>query len=509
VDGRPDREVAELLELRSYECYLTDQSEAALAARRDALVRYGELGDRVREGDQHRWISRLSWFAGRGADAEEAAREAVSILEPTGPNRELAMAYSNVAQLRMLADDHCAAVEWGERAIELARQLGDTEILSHALNNVGSADTLAGRGTARLEESLAIALEAGLEEHVARAYTNLATSAVRVHDHAAAAFALGGGLAYCADRDLDSWYLYMLGWKARLDLQVGDWDEAAVDAAAVLRDPRTSPPSRITPLVVVGQLRVRRGDPDALAPLDEALALATPTGEPQRLAPVAAARAEAALLAGDADGAAAAAGVFPLRELGDRWLAGELALWLCRAGAPVDDPGPLPEPAALELAGDRRGAAAAWRALGSPYEAAAAAAWGDDGRALREAHEELTSLGAVTAARLVARRASERGIRGLSRGPRARTRATPGLLTARETEVLRLVAAGFQNAEIASRLFLSTRTVEHHVSAILRKLGVRSRGQAGSAARQLDLLQTGSDAANLGDSTDVGQEPPL
>jgi DNA-binding CsgD family transcriptional regulator/tetratricopeptide (TPR) repeat protein len=509
VDDRPDRAVAELLELRSYECYLTDQSSAALDARRDALARYRELGDRLREGDQYRWISRLSWFAGRGDDAEEAARKAVALLEPTGPNRELAMAYSNVAQLRMLADDHDGAVEWGERAIALARQLGDVEILSHALNNVGAADALAGRGTARLEESLAIALEARLEEHVARAYTNLASTAVRSREHAAAARALGGGLAYCAERDLDSWYLYMLGWKARLDLQVGDWDGAAVDAAAVLRDPRTSPPSRITPLVVVGQLRARRGDPDPLGPLDEALALARPTGEAQRLVPVAAARAEAALLGGDADAAATEAAVLPLPEVGDRWLAGELAVWLHRAGARVEHAGPLPEPFALEIAGDPRGAAAAWRALGSPYEASLAAAWDADDRALRRAHQELTELGAVVAARLVARRASERGVRGLARGPRPRTLATPGLLTARETEVLRLVAAGFQNAEIGSQLFVSTRTVEHHVSAILRKLGVRSRGQAGTAARQLGLLQTGNDAPNLGDFTDVTPEPPL
>jgi DNA-binding CsgD family transcriptional regulator len=260
---------------------------------------------------------------------------------------------------------------------------------------------------------------------------------------------------------------------------------------------------RITPLVVVGQLRARRGDPNPLEPLDEALALARPTREPQRLVPVAAARAEAALLAGDADAAAAEADVLPLRELGDRWLAGGLAVWLHRAGATVDDAGPLPEPFALEVDGDHRAAAAAWRGLGSTYDAALAAAWSSDARTVRQAHRELVSLGATVAARLVARRASESGIRGLTRGPRPRTLATPAGLTARETEVLRLVAAGFQNTEIATQLFLSTRTVEHHVSSILRKLGARSRGHAATVASQLGLLETGSEGPNLGDFTDA------
>ena len=500
VDAQDDREVAELLELRSYECYLTGLIDDALESRRAALERYRSLGDRVREGEQQRWISRLSWFAGHKDDAEAAASEAISLLEPTGAGREQAMAYSNMSQLRMLADELEAAIAWGERAIALAEELEDEEILAHALNNVGSAEVNLGRGSASLTRSLAIALEAGLEEHVARAYTNLSTRAVQAREHADALRYLEDGIAYCSEHDLDSWRLYMLGWRALLRLRLGQWNESASDAEETLQDPRAAVPSRITPLVILGQLRARRGDPRPMEPLDEALDLAQQTGEPQRLGPVEAARAEASVLLGQR------ASVVPpdhlrVAHLGDRWLAGELAVWLSRAGVIVDDTADLPQPFALELAGRHDEAAAAWRDLGCTYDAALSAAWGGSEAGLRQAHRELTELGAINAVSLVARLASQRGVRGLTRGPRRATKETPANLTAREVDVLQLLAEGLRNAEIAERLFLSSRTVDHHVSAILRKLDVRTRGQAGAAATQLGLL-------NLGNTTDVPGGPP-
>jgi AAA ATPase domain len=165
---------AHLLERRAYECYLTDRITEALDARRLALDEHRRAGDRLREGDTRRWLSRLAWFAGDNAMAEDEARAAVELLEVLAPGRELAMAYSNMAQLRMLASDRPAASEWGGRAIDLAGRLGETEIVAHALNNVGVAERESGDagGVARLERSLELAREAGLEEHVARAYTN-------------------------------------------------------------------------------------------------------------------------------------------------------------------------------------------------------------------------------------------------------------------------------------------------------------------------------------------------
>ncbi len=476
---------ADLLERLSYECYLTDRIEDAIDARRAALALHH---DPLRQGDAHRWLSRLAWFSGDNATAEREAWLAVDLLEPLGPGPELAMAYSNLAQLRMLAYDEPGATEWGERAIELAERLGDTAILAHALNNVGTARLLGSKADGRslLLQSLELALDAGFEEHVARAYTNLGSGLLDVRDLASAERYLDAGIEYCAERDLDSWLLYMSGYRARLSLERGDWDAAADTAMEVLAHPGAAVPTRITPLVVIGRLRARRGDPAPFEPLDEALALAGGTGEAQRIAPVAAARAEAHWLAGtndpiDAETAAAAA----LAE-GDPWLAGELYTWRRRAGL-TDDVAPerVAEPYRLHGAA----AAAAWTTIGCVYEAALALAEAESEADQRRGLDALQALGARPAAARVARALREGGARDVRRGPRTTTRANPAGLTTREVEVLALVAEGLRNAEIAGRLFLTEKTVAHHVSAVLRKLDVSSRAQAGLEAARLGIVR--------------------
>jgi ATP/maltotriose-dependent transcriptional regulator MalT len=494
ADGLPHAQRAALLERRSYECYLTDAIGEAIDARREAMEAHRAAGDRVREGDAHRWLSRLAWFTGDNTTAEEEARLAVELLEPAGPGPELAMAYSNMAQLRMLTGDHAGAIAWGEEAIALAERLDEREILAHALNNVGSAELRNGaaQGAAKLERSLALALAGDLEEHVARAYTNLAGTAVDCRDHAAAQRYLDAGLAYCRDHDLDSWRLYMTGERARSELDRGRWDAAAADAGTVLAHPRVAAASRMAPLVVTGLLRARRGDADPWPPLDQALALAQATGELQRLGPVAVARAEARWLIGQPGlvGEESAAALRLARARGDAMITGLLAVWRRRAGLAGDLAGvAVSAPCRLELDGRAEAAADAWAALGCPFEAALALAHADDQAAQRRALDALQDLGARRAADRVARRLRERGARDLRRGPRAATRGNPGGLTARELEVLELVADGLRNADIAARLSVSERTAGHHVSAILRKLDARTRSEAAATAARLGIVE--------------------
>ena len=170
------------------------------------------------------------------------------------------------------------------------------------------------------------------------------------------------------------------------------------------------------------------------------------------------------------------------------WFAGELAYWQWKAGAPVDVPDWIAEPYARQIAGDARGAAAAWAARGCVYESARALADSGDEVLLRDALTELERLGAQPLALDVRQSLRTLGA-SVPRGPRASTRENPAELTAREVEVLALVSEGLQNAAIAERLVLSRRTVDHHVSAILRKLNARTRGEAVAAATQLGVLE--------------------
>ena len=479
---------ARLHELLAYECYLTDQIGPAAEARQVALEVWRASGDKLREGDSLRWLSRLNWFLGRRAEADQYAAEAVAALEPLPAGPELAMAYSNCSQLAMLRGDVDAAVDWAERAIRIAEPGGFMEILSHALNNLGTAQLIAGdvSGQTMLERSLAIALDNRYQEHAGRAYTNLGTTSVEHRRYDDAKRFLDAGLAYCEQHDLDSWYLYMLAWRARLKFELGDWNSASADAEQVLAHPRTSPISRIPALTILGHLRVLRGDTDASSPLDRARELAERANELQRLAPLACALADAAWIEDDV--ARIPREVEPAyaltHESRDRWKKGKVVAWMWRADALESAPSGVAEPYVMEFAGDWRGAAQAWHVLGCPYEEALVLAWYGDEPAQLAALDIMQNLGATAAANALRKRMRAKGVLKIPRGSRATTRSHPQGLTKREVQVLDLLAQGMRNAAIAKRLFLSTKTVDHHVSAILTKLGVPSREEAVAFAQR-------------------------
>jgi DNA-binding CsgD family transcriptional regulator len=479
-------ERAELLEDRSHECYVTDQYGDGIAALEQALEIRRALGDTLNEGDALRRLSEFLWCPGRTAESERSARAAVAMLEALPPSRQLAWAYANLAFTCLNTTLLQEATVWGRRALDLADRLGETEIALAALAAVASAS----RDYGQLEESLERARRAGLSELVASIFLLLALVAVETRDYPAALRHQEAGIAYCSERGLELFRLYLLAYRARLELDTGRWSDATDTAASVLRIPRTSTTPRIVALVVLALVRARRGDPDVWPLLDEAWDLAEPTGELPRLGPVAAARAEAAWLEGDRDavGQATEGPLALARERGHPWFLGDLAAWRRRAGLEAELATEAAGPYALQLAGDAARAAELWREMGCPYEAALALADLDGDEPLRRAHAELQALDAGPAAAIVARRLRRRGARGVPRGPRPRTRDNPAGLTARELEVLALLADGLRNAEIAERLFLAEKTVVHHVSAILRKLDVASRGQAGAKAVRLGIV---------------------
>jgi DNA-binding CsgD family transcriptional regulator/tetratricopeptide (TPR) repeat protein len=470
------------LEQLSYECFLTGRYGRAIEVRRTALEIWRTLGARMREGGALRWLSRYCWFDGRSAESERYCIDAISVLESLPPSPDLAHAYGDRADLHMEAHENDLAIEFAQRAITLADAWKNNLILSDALSVLGTARLVLGdpSGLADLERGLQLALAGGLQEQVASAYTDLSAMAVSRRQYDQAARYLDAGLTYCDERDLDFLRPYMLAYRARMKFEQGHWLEASEDVEAVLRHPRTTAVTRIPALRTLGHLRVRRGDPDTSTPLEEARALAGPEPELQRFGTLAAVCSEAAWLAGDMQGVVRE--VMPayqrVSQRRDPRMKGELAAWLWRANALEGTPTEIAEPYAMEISGDWLAAARAWQTLGCPYEHALLLGWYGGEPEQREALAIFGRLGAAPAAEALRRRMRARGIRKIPRGARPSTQGNRFGLTRREAQILALMHDGLRNAAIAKRLFLSTRTVDHHVSAIFAKLGVTSRAEA-------------------------------
>jgi ATP/maltotriose-dependent transcriptional regulator MalT len=494
----PDGERQELLHARLVACHLSGQSTESLELANELLGLARDAGDREVEAEYLSWKASVLVSAGQNAGAEQASRAALERVTGLAPARSHAFVYCTQAQLRMLHRDRDEAILWGTQAAAIAEQFGDIEAQVRALNASGSARLVAdvedALGRADLEESLAVARTARLDSEIAGAYTNLGSSFGEGYRFALAEQYLTDGLTFTGERDLDRWHWYMVAWLALVRMYQGRWSEATELAQEVISSAGTTVISRIMALVALGRVRARRGDPEVWTLLDEALALAEPTGTLQRLAPVRAARAEAAWLAGDRGRTVAeACAVFNLAlEHRHQWHIGELAYWRWTAGELTSYP-PAAEPFGRQIAGDWSVAATLWRELGCPYEAARALGEGEDESAMRASLTGFDQLGARPMAATMTRRLREMGATGIPRGPRASTRENAARLTARELEVLRLVARRQTNAEIANHLFLSAKTVQHHVTAILGKLGATTRWEAATLAMQRRIIPSGDD----------------
>jgi DNA-binding CsgD family transcriptional regulator/tetratricopeptide (TPR) repeat protein len=491
---RPERRIvgaarADLLEQGAHELYLIDRFDEAIAWLEDAITWRHDAGDVQREANAWRLLSSVQRCGGRQPAAAESAYYAVALLADRQDDNELAAAYANLAMIALNEN----AVDAGRRAVDQAFALfddgADRGVYVHALNTRGFLRVLDGDdgGLDDLETSLACSLEEGLDEHAGRAYLHLADIAQRDRRWDVIEPYAGVAEEYCVEHGLDLWVRYLRVYIARIALDQGRWDDAVVAVPPGIGTAGT-PLARIGALVVTGLVRARRGDGDPWPDLDEAHERASNSGELQWVAPVTAARLEAAWLTGRDDAVAGDADevMWLCVERRAGWWAGEIATWRRLAGIREATPRGAAEPWALLLDGRVGASAAAWRAIGCPYEEAIALSTSDEPDDLVAAFQRFDALGARPAATATAPRLRARGV-AVPRGVRPTTRRNPAGLTTREVQVLRLVARGLQNGEIAAELVVSTRTVDHHVSAVLRKLGVDSRRAAARAATDLDL----------------------
>ena len=491
ADEMPLDAQAGLLLRHSFECYVTSQDESAFASTAEALECYRGLESTLGQGAALRWRALLQLNQGASAEAVETARQAVALLESIEPGHELAMAYSALASLAYLAEDHEETVRWANGAIELAQRVDDKEAYISALATLGAHEVTRGSsdGWARLEEALRLAQAGLLENLVGRTYVFMGMAASRERSLARMRQYVIPALAFCDERDLDVWDDVLLAMRGWLELEAGDWNDAGATVTQVLA--RECLLSGTQANIVLGVLRARRGDPDPWTPLARAAEVAERSQQLWLTSQVAAAKAEAAWLTGRPEVVAEMTdAVFAVAlERRSPWPVAELAYWRGRAGIEEGRPEDAGGPFAFQLQGEWAQAAELWRQAGCPYEEALALSEADDEGALRRALDKSHRLGARPLATMVARRLRERGAHDVPRGPRPSTRDNPAQLTSRELEVLRMVAQGLRNAAIAERLFVSTRTVGHHMSSILRKLDARTRGEAAEAARRLGLLE--------------------
>jgi DNA-binding CsgD family transcriptional regulator/tetratricopeptide (TPR) repeat protein len=487
----PDLDRADLLEAYAEQAYLAGVAAEGLEPIRAAIAERQQLGDLAAVGEDLRWLSRLAWWSADAQLAGTAAEQAVQVLDPLGPSRGLALAYSNLSQLHMLSHEMALAIEWGNRARDLADRLDDVGASAHAAVNVGTARMFSDRsaGAATLRSAHTTAAQAGQSDHAARALVNLTTSYEQLGDYTAAAAALEEALTYADSHELGGYVQYLLGVRAVIRFAHGDWESALSDAAESLDRSGTTGVAVVPALVARGRILAARGL-DAMPTLIRAAEAATATGEIQRAGPVAAAWAEFHLLGGAPDEAArrVRSALALASERNDPWHAEELAYWLWRAtGETAPIRGRSATPYRLLMAGRWADAAAAWQQLGDHYRGVQALMFGDRDAVVKA----LRMLDRVGATRVAERLRADLRLRGMTRvprGPRPATAANPAGLTPRQLQVLALLSDGLTNAEIAHRLTLAPKTVEHHVAAVLDKLGASTRGQAVAVARQRSML---------------------
>ena len=465
----------ELYESYASECYLTNQFREAIIYQGKTLLLRKEMNEPEKTGEAMRLLSRLWWFQGDRKQSKYFAEEAIRNFEPLGPSTEKAMAYSNMSQLMMGPGviDECEY--WGEKAKAMALEIGDERTWSHAVINVATAKFQMDD----LKNALELSIKNDYQENIARAYANMAWNQIRTEAYQEAAINLEEGIRYCEGRDLDSWASYIWSWKARMLLETGKWKEATEIVERILGNENQTPVVTMDAQTVMATIRMRKGEPGAIRLLEKAKAEAFLIDEHHRIVPVIVAFLEYEWLTGtevltnaDLDRAM----ILPENHEYN-FDPGEFAYWLRKArGRILNYPGAKPG-TLLKRKSETIRTASEFEKLGRPYEQALRLFEGSD----NDKRKALTLMQALGANAIYEKLKSEMrltGIRQIPRGLRKSTLSNQALLTSRELDILDLLKSGMQNKEIASKLYISAKTVDHHISAILFKLDVNSRVKA-------------------------------
>jgi DNA-binding CsgD family transcriptional regulator len=464
---------------------LTDHWEESACERAEALSLRRQLGDAVKISENLRGLARCLWRLCRGEECEAAVHEALTVMAGRPPSEEKAWAHVLYAALISETHPRAHTLDAAREGLRQAEAADCRKAVAYSLNTIGVLEIGAGRdGFGDIARSLELALEHHLDDEAGRGYANLYQAGVDRYRFAEYAPCYDEGLAFCHEHDTATYGLCLRGSHVTALLRTGRLADATALAEETLRQ-TISPVNRLHLLIPLAAACLRQDDQRASTALEQAWQLATSNGERGWSLRVAIVSAEAAWLAGRADAldrrAIDVAASQPDDD--DVWLRAELLVWLDRLDVPGRRPASVPRPYALELNGEHDAAAQWWHDAGCPFEEAVALTRASRPGHLATALELVTSIGAGRAAARVRQMMRDAGERAVPRGPRRATRANPDGLTPREAEVLALLHEGLSNAAIARRLYISERTVHHHVSAVLAKLGVSSRSDVRSLAQ--------------------------
>jgi DNA-binding CsgD family transcriptional regulator/tetratricopeptide (TPR) repeat protein len=477
-----------------YEAYAwalsnSNQLRAAAGAAAQAVACWQQAGDDRELVHSLVTLSRQQWLTEQTDDARRSAERALLITSADPTSGEHALTTLNVGALLVLADRELEGLPYLDDAFGLAAESGADYVTTLVHDYRGSAHLQLGdeSGEVELLASIESSHQIGNAEFVLRGYYNLVEGLWRLGHYDRALRYLERGEEYAGERDFPAHSYMFRARRLRLLAGSGHWAEAVAGLQEMLDgagDPgmigRETIPS-------YARLLVRLGDPKAA----DVLALAREHAERadvlEWLAPTGAAVLEHAWLTGTDPGSYPERLMQRLSRPGAAVWRAEAARYLRRLGRPVVPFDDCPPAYAAGLRGDWRQAAQLWQSLGDPYEQALELAESGEVAPTLEALRLLDALAAEPAAALVRRRLVTLGVRP-PRGVTASTRSNPQGLTDRQLEILRLVGTGLSNAEIAARLVVSTRTVDHHVSAILQKLGARTRRDAVAQLRTFEPI---------------------
>ena len=480
-------------ELYAYECYLTNQVKEAIIYTGKLMHLLQSSHEIERRGNCLRLLSRLWWLDGNKKKADAYANEAVDLFMAEPISSAKAMSFSNMSQLKMLSDEHDECIYWGEKAIEMAKELGDDQILCHALNNVGTSlariQSTRGQGNELLEQSLHIAIENSFHEHAARAFTNLGSCALVMKDYELAKNTLEAGIQYCEARDLDPWKSFMSAEKAKLHFELGNWDLARQTSEFLLHVNSEHRLTKTESLVIVSRIKMRKGEDDILPLLREAESIAVAIMDLQSLLPVLVAFLEYEWITGKmfVEHKLLDAVINMVQQRGNVFENSEFAFWLFKARNQKIRINEMHVGFELENAVTILKATTFWKDLSCPYEQAILLFELNDIEK-RKALEIIDRLEATAVFEKLKFLMRTCGIKKLPKGIRKTTKSNAAHLTQRELDILEQLKEGLQNKEIGQRLFISPKTVEHHISSILFKLDVNSRAKAVQQAFRLALL---------------------